>query len=112
MAKEAFEAYDGDVIDYTLTGVVSVGDVIPLKNMIGVAQNSGLTGEVIAVKIAKVHTINAKTADVIEVGDVVYFDVTNRELTLTATSNIKAGIAVSAKGAVAGTIDCKLNARD
>ena len=108
--KEAIEKQNGSVLDITLGSDVNVGDVVPLGNsMISIACSSGLTGEVIAVETEKVWTINAKTADVISIGDTLYFDVTNRELTTTATSNIKAGIAVSSKGATAGTIDIKIN---
>jgi predicted RecA/RadA family phage recombinase len=108
--KEAIEKQKGSVLDITLTGDVNVGDVTPLgTSMISIACSSGLTGEVIAVETEKVWTLNAKTADVIGIGDTLYFDVTNRELTITDTSNIKAGIAVSAKGATAGTIDIKIN---
>lgn len=110
MAKEAIEKQKGSVLDITLTSDVNVGEVIPLgTSMIGIACNSGLTGEVIAVETEKVWTINAKTADAINIGDTLYLDATNRELTKTSTSNIKAGIAVSSKGAVAGTIDIKIN---
>lgn len=112
MAKEAIEVQEGDVIDYTLTGAVDVGDVVPLgTGMIGIAMNSGLTGEVIGLKIEDVYEINGATADAIAIGDVVYFDVTARAITTTATANTRAGRAVSAKSAaVAGTVFVKINA--
>lgn len=111
MAKEAIEYQKGDVIDHTLAGDVNVGDVIPLSGMIGVAVTSGLTGEVIAVKIVGVWQITAATADVIAVGDVLYFDATNRVVTTVATSNTLAGKAISAKaGTTAGTVYIKINA--
>jgi len=111
MAKEAVEKQNGSILDITLSSDVNVGDIVPLgSSMVSIACSSGLTGEVIAVETEKVWTINAKTADAIEIGDVLYFDDSNRELTVTATSNIKAGIAVSSKStATAGTIDIKLN---
>lgn len=110
MAKEAVEIQVGSKIDLTLTEDVSVGDVVPLgTDMISIATVSGLTGEVIAVETEKVWEITAKTADAIAVGDVVYFDATAREITTTATDNIKAGKAVTSKTAVAGTINVKLN---
>lgn len=112
MPKEAIEVQEGDVIDYTCPGAIDVGDVVPLgTGMIGIAKTSGLVGEVIALDIERVFEINATTADVIAVGDVVYFDATNRVITTTATSNARAGRAVSAKAAAtAGTVFVKINA--
>jgi len=111
MAKEAIEIQEGQTIDHTLTSDVNVGDVIPLGTMVGVAVTSGLTGEVIAVKLEGVWQITATTADAITVGAIVYFDATNRVVTITATANTLAGKAVSAKaGATAGSILVKINA--
>lgn len=108
--KQAIEKYDGRVIPYTCTKEVTVGDVIPLGvSMIGIAVNSALPGEEISVELEKVWTIKAKTADVIAVGDVVYWDDTEKEITKEATDNIYAGRAMSSKAAVAGTVEVKLN---
>lgn len=112
MAKEAIEFQDGDVIDYTLAADVAVGQVVPLgTEMIGVAVTAGKIGEVIALDVEKVYEVNATTADVIAVGDVVYFNTTTRAITTTATDNIRAGRAVSAKAAAtAGVVNVKINA--
>lgn len=110
--KEAIRYQDGKKIDHTLTGAVDVGDVVALGlGMIGVASTSGLTGEVIALETEGVYEINATTADVVAEGDLLYFNTTGRELTTTATSNVRAGRALSAKAAtVAGTVYVKINA--
>lgn len=112
MAKEAVEFQDGTVIDYTLSEDVNVGDVIPLgDDMIGIAVVSGLTGEQITLELEKVWKINATTADAINVGNVVYFNATSREITTTDTSNCRAGKAISAKAAAtAGFVYVKINA--
>lgn len=112
MGKEAVEFQDGTVIDYTLSGEVSVGDVIPLgDNMVGIAVVSGLSGEQITLELEKVWKINATTADAIAVGNVVYFNATTREITTTATGNCRAGKAISAKAAAtAGFVYVKINA--
>ena len=110
IVKQAIEKYDGRVIPFVCTGTVTVGDVIPIGvSMVGIAVNTGLTGEKISLEIEKVWTITAKTADVIAVGDVVYWDNTAKVLTLTSSGNIYAGRAITAKAAVAGTIDVKIN---
>ncbi len=110
IVKQAIEKYDGRVIPFICTGTVTVGDVVPVGvSMVGIAVNSGLAGEKISLEIEKVWTIAAKTSDVIAIGDVVYWDNTAKVLTLTNTNSIYAGRAISAKAAVAGTIDVKIN---
>lgn len=110
IAKKAVEKYDGKVIPFYCTGEVVVGDVVPVGvSMVGIAVNSGLPGEKISLEIEKVWTIKAKDSDVITVGDVVYWDDTLKVITKTDTDNIYAGRAMSSKGAVAGTIDVKIN---
>lgn len=109
--KEATLYQHGKTIDIELSGAVSVGDVIPLgTNGIGVACTTGLSGETIAVDIEGVFEINAKTADAITAYGLVYFDTINREVTITATSNVRAGRALYAKaGGTAGTVYVKIN---
>ena len=112
MTKEAVEIQNGVTIDYDLTADVSVGDVVPLgTGMIGIATVSGIAGETIALQVENVFEIAAAAADAIAVGDLLYFDETNRVLTKTATDNVRAGRAVSAKaGSTAGSILVKINA--
>ncbi len=112
MVKEAIEYQDGAVIDYTLTEDVNVGDVIPLgDDMVGVAVVSGLPGEQITLETERVWKINATTADAINIGNVVYFNSTSREITTTASGNCRAGKAISSKTATtAGFVYVKINA--
>ena len=110
LVKKAIEKYDGRVIPFYCTGEVVVGDVVPVGvSMVGIAVNSGLTGEKISLEIEKVWTIKAKDSEAIAVGDVVYWDNTAKEMTKVDTDNTYAGRAMSAKGATAGTIDVKIN---
>lgn len=110
--KEATLYQKGETIEIELSEAVSVGDVIPLgTDGIAIACTTGLVGEEIAGDIEGVFEINAKTADAIPAYGLVYFDVTNREITITATSNVRAGRALYAKAAgVAGTVYVKINA--
>lgn len=110
IVKKAIEYQVGEVIEFTCTADVTVGDVIPLgSNMVGIAINSGLTGEEITLEIEKVWTIKGKDDEAISIGDVVYWDATNEELTKTSTDNTKAGTALSLKNTSAGTINVKIN---
>lgn len=114
MAKEAVLYKEGEKIDFTLTGAVDVGDVVPLGlTMIGIASTSGLTGEVVALEVEGIYEINAATADAIAIGDKVYFDHINRVITIktdtvgdgTGTKFAVAGIATSTKAeSIAGTV--------
>ena len=110
--KEATFYQEGETIDIELSEAVSVGDVIALgTDGIAIACTTGLTGETISADVEGVFEINAKTADEIPAYGLVYFDVTNREITITNTSNVRAGRALYAKGAgTAGTVDVKINA--
>ena len=110
IVKQAVEKYDGRVVPWTCTRDVKVGDIVPLGSFVGIAVNTGLTGEVISLEIEKVWTVTAATANVITVGAILYWDDTAKVMTTTDTDNTRAGIAMSAKpGATAGTIDVKIN---
>lgn len=106
MTKQAVFKKDGDKIDYICIASVSIGEVIPLgTNKIGIASSNGLSGEVIALNVKGIWEINAKTADVISIGDELYWDDVNSELTITDTSNTYAGVATTSKAAAAaGTV--------
>lgn len=110
--KEAIRIQEGKKIDITLTGATNVGDVVCMgSGMVAIASTSGLSGEIVAGELEGVYEINAKTANAIALGDLLYFDQTNRELTTTATSNVRAGRAVSAKAAAtAGVVSVLINA--
>ncbi len=118
MAKEAVRIQDGEIVDYTATGAVANGDVIPLTDRVGVALGDAVAGEVVSLQLDGVFEITAATADAIAFGDVLYFDDTNRVVTTKSDSNgdgtgtpfVKAGIATSAKAAnVAGTVYVKID---
>ena len=110
IVKIAIEKYDGKVLPFYCTGEVTVGDVVPVGvSMVGIAVNSGLTGEKITLEIEKVWTIKAKDSEAIAVGDVVYWDDTLKVITRDATDTVYAGRAMSSKSATAGTIDVKIN---
>lgn len=118
MAKEAVRIQDGEVVDYIATGTVANGDIIPLTDRIGIALGDAVPGDTISLQLDGVFEITAATADAIAFGDVLYFDDTNRVVTIKSDSNgdgtgtafVKAGIATSAKVAnVAGTVYVKID---
>ena len=100
MAKEATKIYEGDSLDYVSPGTIAVGDVVDLITRIGVAWDNAIVDDTIAVGLVGVFEIEAATADVIVVGDALYFDTTNRVLT-TVNTHVPAGMAATAKAAAA-----------
>jgi len=118
IVKEAIEKYDGRVIPFTCPSDITVGDVVPLgTEMVGIAVNSGLTGETISLEIEKVWTVTAATADAIAIGDVIYWNATAKVMTIQADDGgtpavnyVVAGRAMSSKAAgTPGTVDVKIN---
>lgn len=107
MIKEAVYAQEGKVINVTLEADVTVGDVVVFGDIVGVANVSGLIGELIGLSIYGVWEMTAKTEDVVTVGAKLYWDDTAKELTTTETDNTLAGLAVTAKTAVAGVVNVK-----
>jgi len=99
MSKEATRIQNGAVVDYTATGTIANGDVIPLADRIGIANNDAVAGDVISLELEGVFEIAAATADAISFGVKVYFDATNRNVTTTSTDNTLAGLTVSEKAA-------------
>ena len=99
---------DGFVNIMVATADTAVGGTGASGNgSVGIAQTAGLTGENISVDMVGVYSFPAKNADAIAVGAVVYWD--GAEITTTATSNTKAGVAWSAKAsATDGDIDVKI----
>ena len=105
---EAVYVQKADAVNYKTATLLSVNDVVPFAQNIGIANNDALVDETIAVSVVGVFAINAKTADVIAAGDSLYFDVVNRELTTTDT-HTQAGYAFTPKEAgVVGSVDVKI----
>ena len=101
---------DGEVIDITLEEDVAAGDVIPLGGMCAVAILGGSTGDTIPAHLEKVWIVDCKSDDAIAIGDLLYWDNTNKELTKTETNNTRFGRAVSAAGDGVTTVKAKLGA--
>jgi len=94
----------GDVVDITAGGAVTAGIGLLTGQLFGVPTISGVSGDVIPVAVTGIVTI-AKTASLaVAVGDVLYWDDTNKCVNKTSTSQKEVGIAASATGAGAGEL--------
>ena len=109
MAKQAIEIQDGDSINYVAAGAIAIGDVVVFEASIGIANDDAVLGDTISVSLTKAWEMTAATADVIVVGNILYWDAGNSVLTTVSTANTLAGRAISAKeAAVAGTVVVRL----
>lgn len=98
----------GETVTFTATKALAYGNVVEFSSCIGVALANIPAGGTGTVGIAGVYEIQAKAADKIAVGDAVYWSKVNKEITITADGNIKAGIAVSDKAATEGVVAVKI----
>lgn len=69
MAQNYIES--GDVKDFTLSGTVAAGALVAIGDIVGVALESGVSGETIAVKLTGVFEV-AKAAGAITIGQKLY----------------------------------------
>jgi len=103
------KVFDGFVLIMIALVATAVGNTVVFSNSIGIAQTAGAIGDKISVDTVGVYEFTATTADTIAVGDVVYWDNANKEITTVSTSMTLAGTAWSDKaGAVAGTVYVKI----
>ena len=101
---------DGVHIDYTCTGTVSSGQVLLIGARIGIALKSGVSGNIIAVRMQGIFTIAKHSTDVVAQGALLYWDNTNSRLTTTAAGHTLAGFASIAAGSGVTTVECSINA--
>lgn len=98
---------DGDVMPVVLSGTVTSGSAIVVGDTVGVALNSGVSGETIQVAICGVYEL-PKASGAISQGAVLYWDAANSNLTTTASTHKKAGIAFLDAASGDATVQLKL----
>jgi len=100
----------GDVIAYKNTGETDIAylDVVNLTNRIGIAAANIPAGETGSVEVVGVFELPAENDTAFAVGDKLYWDETNGELTKTATDMIPAGWCVTPKVLAGTTSEIKL----
>lgn len=96
--KNGQEISKGNAFDYMLTEDKQKGEVLVVQSGIGIYTNTGVEGDTIAVRRTGVWALPAKNEDAINQGDEVFWDDTNKEITITDTGT-KAGEAWSSKQA-------------
>lgn len=91
--------YDGFVLKMVALIATAVGDVVVFAESVGVAQTTGEVGELISVEVVGVYEFAGANADVIAVGDVLYWDNKNKEVTTVSAGMTRMGTAWSTKPA-------------
>ena len=90
---------EGDIIEVVAPANILSGDVVSIGKLIGIATTSANQGDVVAVRVKGVYSLPLATGTVINHGDVVYWDATNKVVTETATNNVQLGYAYTATSA-------------
>lgn len=110
MSTEATALNSGQTVPYTPSGAdIAAGEIVPLSGMVGIAPKpiaDGVEGDLF---VQGAFTCPAKTTDDIDLGDELYWDDTQSELTLTSTSNTLAGRAGSISGTSSSSVVLLLN---
>lgn len=94
----------GSQINYTNAGETKISgrDIVPLTNLCGIAQADIEPGETGVLILSGVHEVPAIGTAAFTVGQLVYWDATNKKATNAATSNTALGVVTAPKTA-AGT---------
>jgi predicted RecA/RadA family phage recombinase len=100
---------DGQHLDYASTAAVVSGQAILIGTKIGVAMKDYAANELGIYRVTGVIELPKKAADAPAVGAALYWDNTNKYLTVTASGNTYAGWAFAAAAGAAATVVTKIN---
>lgn len=84
---------EGDVLSYVVPSATTIvpGEGVRVGLLFGVAQNGGTTGQVVTLAREGVYAL-PKASGALNQGVAVYWDVTNKRVTTTASGNLPIGI--------------------
>lgn len=95
---------EGAAITVAAPYAVVSGDGVKLGMLFGVAAHDAGSGAVLEIVTAGVFRLPKLSTDVVTAGAPLYWDDTNRRLTITNTSNLFVGHATAAAGSGATTV--------
>lgn len=98
----------GRVWDYTAGGTITAGSPVLMSDVLGVALEDAVSGDVIPVAVTGVWSIACLSTDEPAIGAPLYWDAGNSRLTTTASTHKLAGYAAAAKASGATTAYCAL----
>ncbi|MDP3853158.1 DUF2190 family protein [Phenylobacterium sp.] len=103
---------EGSPIDITApSGGTTSGVGVLLNLLFGIAVTTNVAGDAVAIHVSGVFDHIAEGAgsgQAFAVGELVYWDNTNKRMTKTSTSNTKVGVAVAAKLTADTTVRLRL----
>ena len=99
----------GNPLEVTAPYAVTAGAGLLVGSLFGVAHSDAANGADVVIAIEGVFDLKTKTTDVAAQGAIAYWDNTNKEVTVTATSNTKIGVFTKAKVNGATTSLVRLN---
>lgn len=88
---------EGDTVDFTAPYARLSGEAAKQGNLFGVATNDVANAANGSFKTRGVFDLTALGTDVIALGAVLYWDDTNKRLTVTASGNTRVGVALATK---------------
>ncbi|MEO0653050.1 MAG: DUF2190 family protein [Planctomycetota bacterium] len=98
----------GDSIPFVASGTLAGGTPIKQSALFGVVHSDVLSGETGVLVVDGVHELPCNPANVIAVGNTLYWDNANSRLTTTASGNTAVAKAASASGASVPTVEALL----
>lgn len=100
----------GESLTVTAPAAVSAGDGVKVGQLFGVAINDAASGDDVVIVREGVFNLPKKGTDDISQGDLLYWDNSNKYLTLTSASGLLiVGVAVADAGTSATTVDAALD---
>lgn len=99
----------GEIVSVAAPYARESGEAALVGSLFGVSITKVALGETMQMQTKGIVKHTKVTADVVAVGDKIYWDNTNKILTTTATSNKWVGVAVAAAGNTATEVELRLN---
>lgn len=100
---------DGDILTFTAPYAVASGGGFLVGSLFAVALQAAASGASVQGKRTGVWTLPKLQADDVSVGAKLYWDNTNKRLTLTSSGNTLVGAATAAAGTSATTVSVLLD---
>lgn len=102
--------HEGDRVSIAAPYSVNSGDGVQLGNLFGVAQTTRASASSVAIVTRGVYALNKTTgaSTSYAAGANVHWDNTGRQCTVSATSNLKIGVAVAAASNTDATVEVRL----
>jgi len=107
--SKAVKLNSGETINHIPSSDVAAGDVILQGNLFGIALTAIPSGRLGSLAISGIFRITKLSTDNVTVGAVLYWDNTNKRVTLTAGGNTRIGLAVAASPSGQATADVLIN---